>query len=146
MTMLSRAIRFAVDKHDGKHDKAGEPYILHVLTVMALTGSSDETVRAAAVLHDVVEDTDATWQDLEDIGMTNEVIDIVRAVTKQRGQTYAQYQDAVFANAKAMIVKLADLQHNSDVRRLKGVTERDIARTVQYVQFAHAIQERLKAL
>lgn len=144
MSMLSRAISFATEKHDNQHDKSGEPYILHVINVMMLTKSSDEAVRAAAILHDTVEDTDASWQDLEDIGMTEEVVEIVRAVTKQRGQTYAQYQDAVFSNTKAMIVKLADLSHNSDLTRLKGVSEKDIARTVKYHKFAFEIQERLR--
>lgn len=142
--MLSRAIRFAATKHDDQLDKSGEPYILHVLSVMLLTESSDEAIRCAAVLHDVIEDTDATWQDLEDIYMTQEVIEIVRAVTKQRGQSYAQYQNAVFANYKAMVVKLADLRHNSDLRRLKGVTDKDISRTVRYMLFANEIQERLR--
>lgn len=144
MTMLSRAITFATAKHDGQLDKSGEPHILHVLSVMQLTESTDETIRCAAVLHDVVEDTDATWEDLYAIGMSEEVVDAVRAVTKLTGQSYAQYQEAVFANPKAMIVKLADLRHNSDLRRLKGVSEKDIARTVRYIQFAHQLQERLR--
>lgn len=142
-TMLSAAILLATNAHAGQYDKAGQPYILHALKVLHYTKSDDEELQCIAVLHDVVEDCDVSWEDLVRAGMSDRVIRGVMALTKQRGQSYAEYKNLVFANADAMRVKLADLRHNSDIRRLKGVSERDRARILRYHEFAFEIQQRL---
>ncbi len=142
-TMLSAAILLATNAHAGQYDKAGQPYILHPLKVLHYTKSADEELQCIAVLHDVVEDCDVSWEDLIAAGMSDRVIRGVMALTKQRGQSYAEYKALVFANADAMRVKLADLRHNSDIRRLKGVSERDKARILRYHEFAFEIQQRL---
>lgn len=142
-TMLSAAILLATNAHAGQYDKAGQPYILHALKVLHYTKSDDEELQCIAVLHDVVEDCDVSWEDLVRAGMSDRVIRGVTALTKQRGQTYVEYKAAVFANADAMRVKLADLRHNSDIRRLKGISERDRARILRYHEFAFEIQQRL---
>lgn len=143
-TMLSTAIRIATNAHDGQYDRGGMPYILHPLKVMHYTKSQDEEIQAIAVLHDVVEDSDVTWLDLVDACMTTRVIEAVRALTKIPGQSYDEYRDAVFSNRDAMIVKLADLRHNTDIRRLKGVTIKDRERMARYHEFAFDIQQRLQ--
>lgn len=145
-TMLNAAILLATNAHAGQYDKAGQPYILHPLKVLHYTKSNDEEVQCIAVLHDVVEDCDVTWADLVQAGMSNRVIAGVAALTKQLGQSYDDYKTAVLNNADAMIVKLADLRHNSDIRRLKGITERDRARILRYHEFAFEIQQRLKEI
>lgn len=142
--MLTRAIVMAVNAHNGQYDKAGQPYALHPLKVLHYTKSEDEEIQCIAVLHDVVEDCDVTWADLEAEGFTSRIIEAVRALTKQHGQSYAEYKQAVFANRDAMLVKLADLRHNCDIRRLKGVTERDRARILRYHEFAFEIQTKLR--
>ncbi len=142
-TMLSAAILLATNAHAGQYDKAGQPYILHPLKVLHYTKSADEELQCIAVLHDVVEDCDVSWEDLIAAGMSDRVIRGVMALTKQRGQSYAEYKNLVFANADAMRVKLADLRHNSDIRRLKGISERDRARILRYHEFAFEIQQRL---
>jgi (p)ppGpp synthase/HD superfamily hydrolase len=142
-TMLSAAILLATNAHAGQYDKAGQPYILHALKVLHYTKSDDEELQCIAVLHDVVEDCDVSWEDLIAAGMSDRVIRGVMALTKQRGQSYAEYKNLVFANADAMRVKLADLRHNSDIRRLKGISERDRARILRYHEFAFEIQQRL---
>lgn len=141
MKRLAAAIQFATNKHAGQFDKGGKPYILHVLKVMHYTKSEDEEVLCTALLHDVVEDTDATYADLYDIGMSSNIVDAVHALTKHRGQTYDEYKAVVKDNAIARIVKMADLRHNSDLRRLKGVTEKDIARVAKYMQFYQELKE-----
>lgn len=141
MKRLSAAIHYATIMHADQFDKGGKPYILHCLKVMHYTKSEDEDVLCAAVLHDVVEDTDATYKDLYFIGMTANVVDAVHALTKHRGQTYDEYKAAVKANAIARIVKMADLRHNSDLRRLKGVTEKDVARVAKYMQFYQELKD-----
>lgn len=141
--MLNAAILLATNAHAGQYDKAGQPYILHALKVLHYTKSTDEELQCIAVLHDVVEDCDVSWEDLVSAGMSDRVIKGVMALTKQRGQSYAEYQACVFANVDAMTVKLADLRHNSDIRRLKGITERDRARILRYHEFAFEIQTKL---
>lgn len=144
-SMLSAAIVLAVNAHDGQFDRGGQPYALHVLKVMHYCKSQDEELLCMAVLHDVIEDTHTSYSDLRDAGMSERVIQGVRALTKQRGQSYAEYCEALFASRDAMIVKLADLRHNTDIRRLKGISASDRARMARYHELAFDIQQRLKA-
>ena len=142
--MLSAAILLATNKHAGQFDKGGTPYIMHPLNVCHKLKTSDEELQCIAILHDVVEDTDTTWDDLYGIGMSPRVVDGVRSLTKMPGQTYYEYRLGVLKNKDAMLVKLEDLRTNSDLRRLKGVTEKDIARVAKYMSFYAEIQEKLK--
>lgn len=133
--MLSKAILIATNAHDGQFDKGGSPYIMHPIKVMHYTRSTDPEILAIAVMHDVVEDTKVTYKDLRDAGMSERVIEGVRALTKVPGETYEEYKARVKMNPDARIVKMADLRHNSDIRRLKGVTQKDIARIAKYHEF-----------
>ena len=142
--MLSAALKIAVNAHDGQYDRGGNPYVLHVLKVLHYLKTDDEELQCIAVLHDVVEDSNVTWLDLREAAMSNRVISAVRALTKIPGQSYDEYRDAVFANRDAMLVKIADLRHNCDIRRLKGVTMKDRERMARYHEFAFDIQQRLQ--
>jgi len=142
--MLSKAIVLATNKHAGQFDKGGNPYILHPLTVMHKLKTDDEELQCIAVLHDVIEDTDTTWEMLISEGMTDRVVAGVMALTKQRGQSLDLYKKSIFANRDAMLVKREDLRTNSDLRRLKGVSEKDIARTAKYMIFYSEIEAKLK--
>lgn len=141
--LLGKVLVLATNAHAGQFDRGGNPYILHPLKVMHYLKTTDEELQCMALLHDVVEDTKTTWKDLEEIGCTERVINGVRALTKQPGQTYDEYKEIVFANEDAMRVKLCDLRHNTDIRRLKGVTQKDIERMAKYNQFFLEIQARL---
>jgi len=141
--MLSKMLLLATNAHDGQFDKAGKAYILHCLKVMHYLKSDDEELQCIALGHDLVEDTHVTYRQLLDLGFSNRVIEGIRSLTKQRGQTYDEYKEQVFASRDAMRVKMADLRHNSDIRRLKGVTDKDIARIKKYHKFYIEIQERL---
>ena len=143
--MLAKMLVIATNAHAGQFDKGGNPYILHPLKVMHYTKSLDEEIQCIALGHDVIEDTSVTYRDLRDAGISERVIAGIRALTKQPGQTYEEYKEGVFACNDAMIVKAADLRHNSDIRRLKGVSEKDIARIAKYMQFYSEIQARLAA-
>lgn len=129
---LAKAIALAADRHKNQFDKGGKPYILHVLKVMHYTKSDDLEILQIAVMHDIVEDTDLTYADLRAMGFSERVIAGVRALTKVKGQTHEEYLAGILANLDAIIVKMADLRHNSDIRRLKGVTEKDVKRVVKY--------------
>lgn len=144
--MLSAAIHLAVNAHHGQFDKGGKPYVLHVLRVMSFLKEDDEELQCAAVLHDSVEDTDTTYADLRDAGMSERVIETVRLLTKQRGQTFQEYKEGVLSSVDAMKVKLCDLRHNTDFRRLKGVSEKDVARMAKYMAFYVEIETKLKGM
>lgn len=144
--MLSKMIVIATNAHAGQFDRGGVPYILHPLKVMHYLKSDDEELQCIAVGHDVIEDTAVTFKDLRDAGMSERVIEGIRALTKMPGETYEEYQAKVFANVDAMKVKLCDLRHNSDIRRLKGFREKDIARMEKYHRFSDAITARLNGI
>lgn len=133
--MLGAMLKFMVDAHDGQFDKGGIPYCLHPLKVMHYLKTDDEELMCIALGHDVVEDTDATYEDLRNIGMSERVIDGIRRLTKVPGQTYAEYKEQVLRSKDAMLVKRADLRHNTDIRRLKGTTDKDKARMSKYHDF-----------
>lgn len=143
LSKISKMLLLATNAHDGQFDKAGKAYILHCLKVMHYLKSDDEELQCIALGHDLVEYTHVTYGQLLDLGFSNRVIEGIRSLTKQRGQTYDEYKEQVFASRDAMRVKMADLRHNSDIRRLKGVTDKDIARIKKYHKFYIEIQERL---
>lgn len=143
--MLASMLHIATTAHHGQYDKGGKPYILHPLKVMHYLKSDDEELMCMALGHDVIEDTSVTYKDLREAGMSERVIDGIRALTKVPGQTYDEYKAGVFANRDAMKVKMADLRHNTDIRRLKGVSEKDIARMAKYQLFYLELRERLEA-
>ena len=141
--MRDNMLKSAVIAHHGHFDKGGNPYILHPLKVMHYLKSDDEELMCMALGHDVIEDTDVTYQDLRDAGISERVIKGLQCLTKQRGQTYEEYKTGVFSSYDAMRVKMADLRHNTDIRRLKGVTEKDIARIAKYQTFYMEIKARV---
>lgn len=144
--LLSKAIHIATNAHHCQFDKGGKPYILHCFRVMNYLDSDDEELQCAALLHDVAEDTKITFQDMRDIGMTDRIISALRLVTKMPGQTYEEYKNGVISSVDAMKIKKADLTDNSDIRRLKGITDKDIERTVKYQRFYMEIESKLKEL
>ena len=141
--LLGKMLVIATNAHAGQFDRGGNPYILHPLKVMHYLKSDDEELMAIALGHDVVEDTAVTYKDLREAGITERVIEGIRALTKVPGETYDEYKERVFASEDAMRVKMADLRHNTDVRRLKGVTDKDIARMAKYHTFYMEIKAKL---
>lgn len=134
--MLSKAILIATNGHAGQFDKGGMPYILHPLTVMHKLKTDDEELQCAAVLHDYVEDVKgATYEYLQNEGMSERVIRIIRALTKVPGESLDEYKARIFADADAMSIKKEDLRTNSDLRRLKGVSQKDLDRNAKYQMF-----------
>lgn len=141
--MLDKMLLITTNAHHGQLDKGGRPYILHPLRVMSFLKTDDEELQCIALGHDVIEDTSVTYAELREQGISERVIQGIRAMTKQPGQTLQEYKEQVFASRDAMQVKLCDLRHNSDIRRLKGVTEKDIARMAKYHQFYMEIQAKM---
>lgn len=138
--LLGKFIAYAANAHLGQFDKAGKPYILHVLAVLYGLKTEDEELQCIAVGHDLFEDTKTTVEDLVAIGATERVIKGILCLTKQNGESYDTYVNKVLSNTDAMLVKLSDLRHNSDITRLKGTTQKDIDRMGKYMVFYSKIK------
>ena len=130
MATLGKAIAIAAQAHQDQYDKAGAPYILHPLRMMLRMSSEAEMM--AAILHDVVEDTDWTFDHLRQAGFTEEVVQAVEHLTHRDHETYGEFITRVRTNAIARKVKLADLEDNMDMRRLSTVTGKDAERLQKY--------------
>jgi len=130
MTLLERAIGIALRAHAGQKTKDGSPYILHPLRVMARMTTGEE--RMAAVLHDVIEDSDLTLEDLRREGFPESVLTAVSLMTHEDGISYEDYVQRLKPDPMARRIKLADLEDNSDIRRLSGIEEKDIERLRRY--------------
>lgn len=131
--MLSKAIRIAAQAFEGKYDKGGNPYILHCLHVMNAVKDYGEEYMIVAVLHDLLEDTDWTSKMLLDEGFTSDIIFAIEALTHGK-ETYEQYIERIAFFKIPIVVKMADLRHNSDITRLKGLAEKDFKRLEKYAK------------
>jgi len=133
--LLATAIRIASAAHENQLDKGGSPYILHPLTVMQNLRTNDHELMAAAVLHDVVEDSnDWTPEKLREAGMSDRVLAILDCLTHRDGEGYEDYIKRISTNRDATRVKLEDLCHNMDPRRLKGIRPKDFERMTKYTK------------
>jgi (p)ppGpp synthase/HD superfamily hydrolase len=130
INMLNQAIEIANRVHAKQVDKADEPYILHPLRVML--SRDNELERICAVLHDVVEDSNITFNDLRNEGFSEEVITVLDCLTKRKGEPYTKFIDRVLENRTACLVKLADIKDNMDLSRIKHPTEKDYVRIQKY--------------
>ncbi len=127
---LEETIVLVAQAHQGQVDKAGEPYILHPIRVMLRV--KELTTRQVALLHDVVEDTEVTLNDLRQFGYTDEVIEAVELLTHGPQDDYETYIEQIARNPIAREVKLADLADNLDVTRLSRITEATERRLARY--------------
>ena len=138
--ILDRAKAIATSAHEGQVDKAGKPYIEHPMRVMNMGKTVEEKI--AGVLHDVVEDSDWTFEMLEKEGIPKDVMDALRCVTKlSEDEDYDHFIERVKTNPLAVKVKLNDLKDNMDITRLGEVTEKDLARLNKYIRAYRQLTE-----
>ena len=126
------AYEIAKAAHKGQTDKGGNDYILHPAMVANMMDTDAE--KAVAYLHDVLEDTSMTLQDLSAYGFSEEILSAIEALTRKANESYDDYIYRVSLNAVAKKVKLADLIHNSDITRIKDPSQKDIQRIRRYKQ------------
>jgi (p)ppGpp synthase/HD superfamily hydrolase len=131
MPNLGDAIALAAKVHQGQVDRAEQPYILHPLRVMfQLEGEVD---RIVGILHDVVEDSDTTFEDLRQMDYSETVIEALDGVTRRAEETYEAFVSRSAAHPISRRVKLVDLTDNMDLRRIKGeMSEKDVERIKRY--------------
>ena len=127
--LTRKAMDIAYKAHHGQVDKAGSPYVFHPFHLAEQMDNEIECV--CALLHDVVEDTDVTFEDLEK-EFPKEVMDVLRLLTHDKDVPYMDYVNKLLDNPVAKKVKIADVLHNSDESRLAEITEKDIKRRDKY--------------
>lgn len=133
MSTLERAIEIATKAHSGQLDKAGNNYITHPLRVMAAGKNTEEKI--VGVLHDVVEDTEWTFEMLAAEGFSTEIIEALRCVTKlSENEPYDKFIARVKTNPLAVAVKINDLSDNMDIRRLPYLSDKDVKRLKKYLK------------
>lgn len=134
--MLSKAIALAAKVFDGHMDKGENPYILHCLWVMNKQDKNDPERMAAAVLHDVVEDfyiTNITIGDLVRMGFSDKIVRVVGILTHDKENVpYMDYVKGVAVDKDARAIKMADIEHNTQVNRLKSLGKKDFDRLEKY--------------
>ena len=129
-SMLELALSLAKKAHRGQFDKAGVDYIEHPIYVASQVDTEEE--KAVALLHDVIEDSPFTAEELLQAGLPETVVTAVQVLTKKKEKDYQTYLENVKSNSLARVGKLADLKHNSDLSRLSSVTDKDLERLEKY--------------
>ncbi|MGR3276812.1 GTP pyrophosphokinase [Acaryochloris marina NIES-2412] len=140
--LLVTAIAIATQSHTHQVDKAGQPYIDHPLRVMAAGHTLLEKI--VGVLHDAVEDSALTLEELAAAGFPEEIVAAIDAMTKRENEPYDTYLERVMANAIALRVKIADMTDNMDIRRIAHPTEKDWTRLEKYKAILPRLQQRLQ--
>jgi len=130
MNLIEKSLEIALKAYSGQKDKAGETYILHPLRIMAKMESVEEM--CVALLHDVIEDSEITAENLFAGGLPSSVVIAVEALTKLEGENYEEFIDRVMDNSLATKVKIADIEDNINVLRLNSVNEADLQRVAKY--------------
>lgn len=137
--MTKIALNLSFEAHKDQRDKSGMPYVFHPFHLAE--GMRDEDTTIVALLHDVIEDTDTTLDDLKALGFSEAVLDAIALMTHDDEVPYMDYVAAIKKNPIARAVKLADLRHNSDMTRLDTVTLRDIDRAEKYKKAIALLEE-----
>ena len=129
-SIVDLALSIARKAHEGQLDKAGVDYIEHPIYVASQVDTEEE--KAVALLHDVIEDSPVSAEELLQAGLPETVVTAVQVLTKKKEQDYQTYLETVKKNPLARLVKLSDLKHNSDLSRLSSITEKDRERLKKY--------------
>lgn len=137
--LTKKAMKLCFTAHKDQLDKSGLPYVFHPFHLAEQM--TDEFTTVAALLHDVVEDTEYTFSDLADMGFPEEVLAALRLLTHDPAVPYMDYVAQAMSNPIARAVKIADLLHNSDPTRLDVLTPRDIERAEKYQKALRLLEE-----
>ena len=124
--LTKKAIILAFEAHINQKDKSGLPYIFHPWEVA--NQLNDEICVCVALLHDIIEDTNITYEDLRKEGFCEDVIEGIKGVTKRENEDYFDFVKRAKENKVSRLVKIADLRHNMDISRIKNPTDKDCER------------------
>lgn len=135
-----KAIKLCFEAHKNQVDKSGIPYVFHPFHLAEQM--RDEPTTIVALLHDVVEDTDYTLDDLRGMGFGSDVIEALTLMTRDKAVPYMEYVAKIKQNSIARTVKIADLRHNSDLSRLDVVDEKSLERIDKYTRAIRLLTEQ----
>nr|WP_154983833.1 HD domain-containing protein [Paenibacillus xylanexedens] len=130
MLDIESAISVALQAHKGQLDKGGQPYILHPLAVMNRVESMEEKI--VAVLHDVIEDSEVTLEELRGLGFSEEILTAIQLLTRSTEDSYEEFIEKTTTNRTARNVKIADIKENINISRIMNPTEEDYNRLEKY--------------
>jgi len=136
--LTQKAFMIAQAAHEGQVDKSGSPYINHPCKVAESMTTEEETL--AALLHNVIEETDVTIEYLIEEGIPSSVIETLKLLTHDDETPYLDYVKKIKSNQIAKKVKLADLNHNSDITRIKEPEEWDYKRIEKYNEAINSLE------
>ncbi len=131
-TNTKKAMKLCFEAHKDQVDKSGMPYVFHPFHLAEQM--PDEKTTIVALLHDVVEDTEYSLDDLKSMGFSDDILEAIALMTHDESVPYMKYVEQIKQNRIASIVKRADLMHNSDLSRLDTVDEKVIKRVKKYKQ------------
>ena len=137
--LTKKAMKLCFAAHKDQFDKSGIPYVFHPIHLAEQMSTEETTV--VALLHDVIEDTDYTIENLTDMGFKKEITDAIGLMTHAAGVDYFEYVAAIKNNPIARAVKLADLNHNSNLSRLDVVDEKALKRREKYLKAIKMLTE-----
>lgn len=137
--LTKKALKLCFEAHKDQLDKSGLPYVFHPFHLAEQM--KDENTTIVALLHDVVEDSSLTFDDLYKIGFPEETLTAIQLMTHDKAVPYMDYVSIIKENPIARIVKLADLIHNSDLSRLNEVSEKDLERVAKYKRAIAILEE-----
>ncbi len=130
--LIERALLIAAKAHEGQRDKAGQAYIFHPIRVSLKCHTQEEKI--VALLHDVIEDTDVTAEQLLSEGFPADIVEAVLSVTRREGESYENFVERASRNTIGRQVKLHDIEDNMDITRLNNLTEEDLPRLNKYLK------------
>jgi (p)ppGpp synthase/HD superfamily hydrolase len=139
MSIIEKSLKIALKAYAGQKDKAGKTYILHPLRLMNRMESDEEM--AVALLHDVLEDSDITEEELLNEEIPKTVIEAVKCLTRRDSENYDDFISRVSENELASKIKVADIEDNINILRLNSLTEKDLDRVAKY----HRAWNKLKS-
>ena len=134
-----KALKICFDAHKNQTDKSGLPYVFHPFHLAEQMETEETTI--VALLHDVVEDTNITLEDLKEKGFKNEIIEAIALMTHSDETDYMDYVRAIKENPIAKTVKLADLKHNSDLSRMDVIDEKVLERRKKYLEAIEILEK-----
>ncbi len=139
MNIIEKSLEIALKAYSGQCDKAGKTYILHPLRLMSKMETEEEM--SVALLHDVIEDSDITAEDLLNNGIPSNIVDAVQCLTKKQGESYESFIKRVLENSLAAKIKKSDIEDNINILRLTTVNDKDLARIAKYHKAWHTIDK-----
>ena len=137
--LTKEAMKLCFEAHKDQKDKSGIPYVFHPIHLAEQM--KDEKTTVVAMLHDVIEDTEYTMEDLEEKGFGNDILEAISLMTHNDGSNYMDYVARIKGNPIARAVKLADLNHNSDTTRLDEIDEKALRRVEKYKEAIAFLEE-----